>query len=176
MSVRVVAGAAASVAVVLVLAGCTPKVTGDPSPTGSSTSSGDSGAWASVDPCKLLTAQELQENGVKTQSKPLNENGETGCDFVNATDVVGRAINLTKSPASADSYTSRPGDFASFKKNSVNSRPGFQTQIGSTNDECSQYMVVGTGVVSVAVTRDSAGDPCGDALKLAQLVEPRLPK
>jgi hypothetical protein len=177
VAIRVVAGAAACVAVVLALAGCAPsKVNGDPSPSGSATSSADSGAWAGVDPCKLLTDQELQQNGVKTDSTPLNENGETGCDFLNATDVVGRAINLTKSPQSADSYAARSSDFVSFKKNSVNSRSGFQTQIGSTNDECSQYMAVGTGVVSVAVTRDNSGDPCGDALKLAQLAEPRLPK
>jgi hypothetical protein len=177
VSIRAVAGIVASAAAVLVLAGCTPtKVTGDPSPSGTPSSTGDSAAFAKLDPCKLLTPDELQQNGVVTQSTPLNEAGETGCDFANATDVAGRAISLVKSPASMDSFTSRPGDFLFFKQNSVNGRPGFQVSASDRNSECSQFLAVGSGLVSIGVTRDKSGDPCGDATKLAQLAEPRLPK
>jgi hypothetical protein len=163
---------------VLVLAGCGPStVTGDPGPTKTSGSAGgDSADFTKLDACTLLTPQELQQNGVVTQPKPLNEAGETGCDFKNATDVIGRAISLVKSPEPLDSFTSRPGDFQFFKQNSVNGRSGFQASSSDKNTECSQFLTFGSGVVSIGVTRDKSGDPCGDATKLAQLAEPRLPK
>ena len=113
---------------------------------------------------------------MKTSGKPLSEDDDTGCYFFGDPDPAGRAINLTKSPDSPDSYLSRPGDFVSIKANTVNGRPGFQTRISTTNDECSQFMAVGSGVVSVATTRDKSGDPCGGVVKLAQIVESRLPE
>lgn len=177
VSVRVLAGVVVSAAAVLVLAGCAQtKVNGDPSATGTTSSAGDSAAFSKLDACTLLTAEELQQNGVLTQSTPLNEAGETGCDFTNATDVAGRAISLVKSPETLDSFTSRPGDFLFFKQNSVNGRPGFQVSASDKNSECSQFLAVASHLVSVGVTRDKSGDPCGDATKLAQLAEPRLPK
>ncbi|HEY0494100.1 MAG TPA: DUF3558 family protein [Kutzneria sp.] len=110
--------------------------------------------WNAVDPCSLLAADELRQNNVKTSGQPLNEAGETGCDFLSDTDVVGRALNVTKSPNSPDSYLGRPDDFVAIKANSVNGRPGFQTRISKNNDEGSQYLAVGSAVVSIATTRD----------------------
>ncbi|GAA3434504.1 hypothetical protein GCM10018954_041080 [Kutzneria kofuensis] len=164
----------------VVIAGCltacgSSSIAGEPGPNTSLALSGDA-KWAGVDPCSLLTVDELRQNGVKTLGKPLNVAGETGCDFLSDSDVIGRAINVTKSSNSPDSYLSRPGDFVYIESNSVNGRPGFQTRISKSNDECSQYIAVGSGVVSVATTRDRSGDPCGAALTLAQLIEPRLPK
>jgi Protein of unknown function (DUF3558) len=102
--------------------------------------------------------------------------GETGCDFLGAADTLDRAINLDKSKDSVESYVKRADTFVRLAQNNVNGRPGVQVQISESNTECSQVMAVGSGDVVVAVTRDKSGDPCGDALKLAQLVEPRLPK
>jgi hypothetical protein len=177
VSIRVLGGVVMTAAAVTVLAGCGPStVTGDPSPTKTTSSTGDSADFAKLDACTLLTSAELQQNGVVTQPKPLNEAGETGCDFKNATDVVGRAIQLVKSPEALDSFTSRPSDFMYFNKNSVNGRSGFQASASDKKTECSQFLTFGSGVVSIGVTRDKSGDPCGDATKLAQLAEPRLPK
>jgi hypothetical protein len=174
--IRVLAGAVLSAAALLALTGCGPSpVTGDPGPT-TSGSAGDATTFANLDACKLLSPEELQQAGVQTQSIPLNEAGETGCDFRNATDVTGRRINLVKSPDTMDSFVQRSSTFLFFKQNSVNGRQGFQVSASDKNSECSQFMVFAGKLVSVAVTADTSGDPCGDAAKLAKLAEPRLPK
>lgn len=175
--IRVLAGIVLSVAALLALTGCGPTtVKGDPGPTTASGSAGDATAFANLDACKLLSPAELQQAGVQTQSIPLNEAGETGCDFRNATDVTGRRLNLVKSPDTMDSFVARSDTFLFFKKNTVNGRQGFQVSASDKNSECSQFMVFAGKLVSVAVTADPSGDPCGDATKLAQLAEPRLPK
>jgi hypothetical protein len=178
VSVRVLAGVVMTTAAVLVLTGCGPStVSGDPSATtATGSSSADAAAFASLDACKLLTPQELQQNGARTQAEPLNEAGETGCDFKNATDVTGRSISLVKSPNTMASFVERADTFLYFNKNSVNGRQGFQLSASDKKSECSQFLVFASNLVSVGVTGDRSGDPCGDATKLAQLAEPRLPK
>jgi hypothetical protein len=134
-------------------------------------SSGGSGVMPSLDPCKLLTAQELQAAGVSSDPSPLNGGGEVGCQY--AKDY---SIGLSKSSESIDSYKSRAATFVKFSQHDINGRPGVQVQISKTNTECSQVLGVGSGDVVVSVGAYSNGDPCAEVEKLAQLVEPRLPK
>jgi Protein of unknown function (DUF3558) len=106
----------------------------------------------------------------------MNTSDEAGCGFRGYPDSLSPGISLNKSKDSVDSYVKRADTFVKFTQNKVNGRAGAQTQISDSNTECSQVIAVGTGDVRVAVLRDKSGDPCGNALKLAQLVEPRLPK
>ena len=156
--------------------GTTPGTAGPTTTSGSSTGSGDSAALSKVDPCTLLTAQELQQYQGRTKGEPLNSSDEQGCDFLGSPDSLSRGINLTKSKDSVADYVGRKDSYVKFTKNSVNGRDAAQVQISKSNTECSQIIGVGSGTVSVAVTGDKSGDPCGDALQIAQVVEPRLPK
>ncbi|MFC0544238.1 DUF3558 domain-containing protein [Kutzneria chonburiensis] len=160
------------------LVACNNGVSGDPSPTGSSTSA-NAGADASLnklDPCTLLTTQELQQYQVRTKGEPLNSSDEQGCGFLGSPDSLSRGINLTKSKDSVADYVSRKDGYVKFATNTVNGRDAAQVQISKSNTECSQIIAVGSGTVSVAVTSDKSGDPCGDALQIAKVVEPRLSK
>lgn len=144
--------------------------------TSSSGISGSSAALDKVDPCTLLTTDQLQQYKVETQGTPQNTSDETGCAFLGSPDPLSTGINLTKSKDSVDSYAQRADTFTKFSKNSVNGRSAAQTQISSANTECSQIMAVGSGTVRVGVINDKSGDPCADALKIAQVVESKLPK
>ena len=83
------------------VAGCgTTGVGGQADPTSTTQSGSDgTGGMPSLDPCKLLTAQELEAAGVPADSSPLNGGGEVGCQY--AKDF---SIGLSKSAESIDSY------------------------------------------------------------------------
>ena len=150
-------------------------VGGQAGPT--TTTSGAQGSGSDVlkalDPCTLLTSQELQQFGVDPSTrKPANGSGETGCGFIKYP--IG--IILAKSNDSIQSFLDRSDTFVKIAKRDVNGRSGLLTQISTENTECSQEMAVGSGVVRIGLTGDKSGDPCGDVLKIAQTVEPKLPK
>ena len=159
------------------LAGCTGKsVDGNAGPTSSSSSTstqGSSGALTALDPCTLLTSDQLQQFGVDPGSKSAaNGSGETGCSFIKYP--IG--IILAKSNESVQGYLDRSDTFVKIAKRDVNGRTGVLTQISNDNTECSQVLAVGSGDVRVGLTGDKSGDPCGNVLKIAQVVEPKLPK
>ncbi|HEY0494098.1 MAG TPA: DUF3558 family protein [Kutzneria sp.] len=177
MLVRGVSGLGLLLLTAAVLSGCNGQP-GQAEPTGTTASSGGSSSAVldKLDPCALLTVDQLQQYSVATQGQPLNTSDETGCIYLGSPDSASRGINLSKSKDSVDSYVQRSDTFVKLTKNTVNGRNGVQTQISTSNTECSQVIAVGSGTVRVAVTNDKSGDPCGDALKIAQVVEPKLPK
>ncbi|GDY34081.1 DUF3558 domain-containing protein [Gandjariella thermophila] len=157
---------------VLAVTGCGGSVGGQPNPTMSS-SAGAAGAIDAVDPCTLLTPEELRQLDVPTQSDPANASGETGCQWTGKR----LFVTLAKAHDRLDYFTKRPGQYVNLAENTVNGRQGVHFQISQSNTECSQVMAVGTGYVVAAVGFfDHSPDPCGKALKIAQMVEPRLPR
>lgn len=178
-SFRVAIGIGLIAASGIFLAACNDGISGNPGPTtgsSASTNAGGDAALNKLDPCTLLTTQELQQYQVRSKGEPLNSSDEQGCDFLGSPDSLSRGINLTKSKDSVASYVERADTFVKLTKNNVSGRDGVQVQISKSNTECSQIIGVGSGTVSVAVTGDKSGNPCGDALQIAQVVEPRLPK
>ncbi|MEV6607484.1 MULTISPECIES: DUF3558 family protein [unclassified Kutzneria] len=179
MLVRGVSGLGIVLLAVVSLSACNGQPTqGQAEPTGASSSqgAGSSAALDKVDPCTLLTTDQLKQYNVETQGAPNNTSDETGCAYLGYPDSLTRGINVGKSKDSVDSFAERADTFVKFTKNSVNGRKGAQTQISTSNTECSQVMAVGSGTVRVGVINDKSGDPCGDVLKIAQVVEPKLPK
>lgn len=175
--VRPTAGLVALVAATLVTTGCgSPSVPGQASPTGVSTSTSTSASAVidSVQPCTLLTPQELQQFGQPSPGTPHDAAGETGCEFG------GQPFGMTLSKANdgLDYFTKHADKFVKVTKNPVNGRAGVQLLISTDGSECSQVMAVGTGYVVVGVVYNfgHTGDPCAKALEIAQVIEPRLPK
>jgi hypothetical protein len=160
---------------VLALTSCGSELSGQPSPTtGSSASASSSGSIDAVDPCTLLRPQELQQLGLPTQSEPANGSGETGCSWISHSKF---GLTLAKAKDGLDYFTKHPDQYINLATNTVNGRPGVHFQISQSNTECSQVMAVGTGYVVAGVGFfDNSPDPCGRALAIAQMVEPRLPK
>ena len=134
------------------------------------------------DPCTLITKQELQRWDITSQRQPVNDVGEIGCQWSSPTKIVA----LIKGKEGLDFFDRKAAVFINYARNTVNGRSGARLQGSPTNTECSEVMAVGTGYVSVDVyfkVRQGAdangrypGDPCGDAMAIATVIEPRLPK
>jgi hypothetical protein len=159
---------------VLSLAACGGLVGGQSSPTGaSSAASSAGGSVSAVDPCKLLSPQELQQLEVPPNGDEANRSGETGCQWTGQK----LFVSLTKANNSLDYFTQHADQYTDLTQDKVNDRAGVHFQISQSNTECSQAVAVGTGYVRVGLGYfDHSPDPCGKALQIAQMVEPRLPK
>ena len=135
-----------------------------------------------VDPCKLLHKEELQEFGINSDSKPYEFIDEKGCDW----DGAPKSITLSKGIQGLDFFDRRASWHIKYLRNMINNRPGALMQGSPTNTECSQVLAVGTGdvVVTMFYFRPTGADtnyqyppdPCSDALAIATIIEPRLPK
>ena len=155
---------------------------GSADPRSSSALSSTVSVISSVDPCTLITVQELGGWGIAVPSKPFRGLGDTGCSW----DGDLRSVVLTKGSQGLDFFDKKSTTFVNYVRNMVNSRPGARIQVSHTNTECSEAMAVGTGYVMVdmSYSHPSGGgenyrypaDPCGEALAIARTIEPRLPK
>lgn len=135
-----------------------------------------------VNPCTLLAKQDLQKWSIALEGKPIKVLQETGCQW----DSTVRTIGISKANRSLDFFDKKADAFTNYVKNTVNSRPSVQFQVSHTNTECSEAMAVGTGYVLVDVyfkTKQETepngshiSDPCGEAITIAKVIEPRLPK
>ncbi|MGH3912770.1 MAG: hypothetical protein ACRDTC_05080, partial [Pseudonocardiaceae bacterium] len=122
---------------------------------------------------------ELGWLGIELDSRePVDQLGEVGCGWI------GDPITLTlvrdKYPIS--DWASRSDDpaFVTFVENTVNGRAGVQFGVRSSGDQCAQVMDGGPVSLLVSVAAASSLgppiDPCAEALRIAQLIETRLPK
>jgi hypothetical protein len=73
--------------------------------------------------------------------------------------------------------------FVTFAENQVNDRPGVQTQVAISGEQCAQAVGTGSGVLSVGVSLSARAsvdgvqvNPCAEALRIAELIEPRIPE
>jgi hypothetical protein len=133
-----------------------------------------------VDMCSILSNQELSELGIDLNSrKPVNRLGLVGCGWL------GEAftLDLERDKDNLASYQARPHDpaFTSFGENTVNGRPGVHFSVRRQRTDCTQ--LIAGGPVSLWVAVAPAGlysgppiNPCAEALRIAQMIEPRLPK
>ena len=166
-------GVGAVVAVGLLTAGCGSPVPGAPAQPVVADAS-------RVDMCTVLTEAELTGLGIKLGTrKQVDELGVVGCQWV------GKPIRLRleRDEDTVAVYQARRDDpaFTSFSENTVNGRAGIQFSVERDRTDCAQLMDGGPVSLTVAVAPAFSLDPpkidsCAEALRIAQLIEPRLPR
>ncbi|MGQ0775708.1 MAG: DUF3558 family protein [Pseudonocardiales bacterium] len=132
-----------------------------------------------VDMCTILTDAELSELGIELNTrKPVDEFGEVGCQWVGKP----FTLDLERDENPIAEWVDRRDDpaFVTFAEKPVNGRTGVQFGVRSEGDQCAQVMDGGPVSLLVSVAAASSLgppiDPCGEALRIAQLIETRLPK
>jgi hypothetical protein len=133
-----------------------------------------------VDMCTILTDDELASLGIKLASRePNNRLGEVGCGWIGKP----FTLDLERGKDTVAQYRARRDDpaFTSFADNTVNGRAGVRFSIRGDRSDCAQLIDGGPVglVVSVAQAGSYKGlpiDPCAEAMRIAQMIEPRLPK
>ncbi len=133
-----------------------------------------------VDMCAVLTDAELTGLGIKLDTrKQVNELGVVGCQWV------GKPIRLRleRDEDTVAAYQTRRDDpaFTSFSDNRVNDRAGVRLSVERDRTDCAQLMDGGPVSLTVAVAPAFSLDPpkidsCAEALRIAQMIEPRLPR
>ena len=133
-----------------------------------------------VDMCTILTDPELTSLGVQPSSrKGFNTAGVVGCRWQGKS----YTLSMERANSTLAGYRAHRNDpsFINFADNTVNGRAGSHFGVDKSGSQCAQLMDGGSAAlsVSVAVPRNAAPapvDPCAEALRIAQMVEPRLPK
>ncbi|HKR51022.1 MAG TPA: DUF3558 family protein [Pseudonocardiaceae bacterium] len=133
-----------------------------------------------VDMCAVLTDAELTGLGIKLGTrKRVNELGVVGCQWVGK--LITLRLERDKDPLAE--YQARRDDpaFTSFSENRVNGRAGIQLSVERGRTDCAQLMDGGSVSLTVAVAPAFSPDrpkidSCAEALRIAQMIEPRLPK
>jgi Protein of unknown function (DUF3558) len=157
----------------LLAAGCGAQAAG----SASSSAVGDA---SRVDMCTILTDAELASFGIELASrKQKNRLGEAGCGWVGQP----FTLDLERGRDTVTQYRARRDDpaFTSFADNTVNGRSGARLSVDRDRDDCTQLIDGGPVglVVSVAQSGLYTGPPidsCAEAMRIAQMIEPRLPK
>jgi hypothetical protein len=130
--------------------------------------------------CTILTDQELTSLGIELRSrKPVDRLGSVGCGWIGKPITLG----LARDNETLTSYRARRHSptFTSFVDNTVNGRAGAHLSVDRDRDDCTQLIDGGTVSLSVDVApaftlNGSKIDSCSEALRIAQMIEPRLPK
>jgi hypothetical protein len=172
--------ALALVVLVAVVAGCGSEEPNEPNDSGESDGSAASSTLPPervVDPCTVLTDEQLRELGVRPESRrEVSELDARGCGWLG--DPFG--FTLTTNPDTVAEYRNRRNSpiFKSFRDNEVTGRPG--VQFSTISDQCAQVLTAGSGGLVVNVS-DSSGvsdpvDECAQALRIMTMIEPKLPE
>lgn len=154
------------------MAGC-----GGPSSEGDPPVKSEPQGLAKIDPCTLLTPEELESFGFEGPGEPeTGSTGEPACSFT------GQPFGATffkKQDMTVEKY-GQQDTWAKFDRLEVDGRPAASTIAkGSTQSRiCSVMFDAGGGVIDLTLQefRDKGLDECGEALKVAEKIAPRMPK
>ncbi|MDQ4033535.1 MAG: DUF3558 domain-containing protein [Actinomycetota bacterium] len=132
-----------------------------------------------VDMCAILSDRELAELGITVGTRtPFDEVGVVGCYWLGKP----FTLSLDRDNNTLTSYQPRRRDpaFVSFADNTVNGRAGTQLVLDRDRSQCTQLMDGGPISLTVSVAASSSLGPpidaCVEALRIAQMIEPRLPR
>jgi hypothetical protein len=133
-----------------------------------------------VDMCTILTDSELTTLGAQPSTrKNFNTAGVIGCRWQGKS----YTLSLERDNSTLAGYRAHRNDpnFVNFADNTVNGRAGAHFGVAKSGSQCAQLIDGGSASlsVSVAVPRTVAPppvDPCAEALRIAEMIEPRLPK
>jgi hypothetical protein len=169
-------GAVGAAVVGLLAAGCAAQVTKAPVPPVPSAVADAS----QVDMCTVLTEAELTALGVgRNTRQSFNKGGVVGCRWLGKP----FTLSLERDNATLAGYQAHRNDpkFLSFVDNTVNGRPGAHFGVDRNGSQCAQLIDGGLVALSVSVVAPPnsdppVADPCIEALRIARIIEPRLPK
>ncbi|WP_190817987.1 DUF3558 domain-containing protein [Saccharopolyspora pogona] len=167
---RTVAAACAGVAA-LVIAGCGgPAAKREPADT-------QSQGLASVDPCTLLTPDELKSFGFEGPGEPdTTISSEPGCSFR------GEPLTVTfyKNQEKTVEAYSHKENWSKFDRLQIDGRAAASatSESGKAARICTAMFDAGGGVILVDVSEflDQGLDECAEARKVAQVIAPRMPR
>jgi hypothetical protein len=132
-----------------------------------------------VDMCTILTDPELTALGARPDTRTsFNKAGVVGCRWQGTS----FTLSLERDNATLAGYQAHRQDpqFFNFMDNTVNGRAGAHFGVDPHGSQCAQLIDGGSVSLSVSVavpsTVSQPVDPCAEALRIAQMIEPRLPK
>jgi hypothetical protein len=132
-----------------------------------------------VDMCTILFNAELSRLGITPSTRtPVDRAGSVGCEWTGKL----FTLSLERDSQPLASYRARPRPaFISYAENMVNGRPGARFKVDRGGTDCEQLMDGGPVSLVVSVAPAVMGnarpvDSCAEALQIAGIVEPRLPK
>lgn len=168
-----VALAVAVIAAGFLLGGCASAASGASAPPAVADASG-------VDMCAILTDAELRTLGMELDTRKQSAVlGLIGCHWLGDPLILG----LERNEETVAEYVDRRDDpaFTSFRENTVNGRAGVQLSVLSDRADCVQMVDGGSVSLRVAVAPAFSLEPrpvdsCAEALRIAEMIEPRLPK
>jgi hypothetical protein len=133
-----------------------------------------------VDMCTILSDPELTALGVQPGTRTsFNKGGVVGCRWKGHS----FTLSMERDNSTLAGYQAHRQDpkFINFMDNTVNGRAGAHFGVDPKGLQCAQLIDGGSVSLSVSVAVPAnAGpppvDPCTEALRIAQTIEPRLPK
>lgn len=133
-----------------------------------------------VDMCSILSDAELSQLGITPGTRmPVDREGSVGCEWAGTPFL----LSLERDSHTLASYRGRPRGpaFISYAENTVNGRPGARFKVDRDGTDCEQLIDGGSVSLVVSVTPAVTGngpsiDSCAEALRIARIVEPRLPR
>ena len=133
-----------------------------------------------VDMCTILTDAELRELGAQVDTREkTDELGVVGCIWGGKP----FTLRLENNEDTVTEYRERRDapNFTHFRDNMVNGRDGVQFSVRTPDEQCVQLMDGGPVSLAVGVAKAFSRepvplDPCAEALRIAEMIEPRLPK
>jgi uncharacterized protein DUF3558 len=133
-----------------------------------------------VNMCTVMTSAELTGLGVRPETRQgFSKAGVIGCRWLGNPYIV----SLERADNTLAQYQASRNDpkFVTFVDNKVNDRAGAHFGVDRNGSQCAQLMDGGPVALSVSVAvspnvNPRPIDPCAEALRIAQIIEPRLPK
>ncbi|QIZ36289.1 DUF3558 family protein [Saccharopolyspora sp. ASAGF58] len=132
---------------------------------------------AAVDPCTLLTPDELKSFGFNSPGEPETTiSSEPGCSFS------GRPLTVTfyKNQEKTVEAYSHQKNWSKFDRLQIDGRAAASatSESGKAARICSAMFDAGGGVILVDVSEflDQGLDECAEAVKVAQVIAPRMPR
>jgi hypothetical protein len=133
-----------------------------------------------VNMCTILTNAELTTLGVQPATrKRFNTAGVIGCRWQGKSYI----LSLERDNSTLAGYQAHRNDpnFINFADNRVNDRAGVHFGMDRNGLHCAQLIDGGSVSLSVSVAvpqnvNPPPVNPCAEALRIAQMIEPRLPE
>jgi hypothetical protein len=133
-----------------------------------------------VDMCTILSDPELTALGVQPGTRTrFNKAGVVGCRWKGTS----FTLSLERDNSTLAGYQAHRRDpkFINFMDNTVNGRAGAHFGVDPKGSQCAQLIDGGSVSLSVSVAVPASAsappiDPCAEALRIARMAEPRLPK
>ena len=167
----------ALVLAVAAVGGCGQEVAGTPNNAGVTGADPATSELAALDPCTLLSDAEIKALGFRPDTRrPTETLGLVGCAYLGPPNGVLGSFSVEKEPEdTVADYAARA--IEDFRENEVNGRAGAQTQSFGDGTDCAQIVDAGSGTVQVTwiIREPGVLDPCVEALRVMQMIEPELP-